>query len=200
MMRTKGRFSVTVLGICSLAVMLATTGCAYRLFFHDVDVAVTPEGEPQMAYTRPVKKLLVTETVVQTKEGAVDHTQAVSDAFAKTGVEIIKPVQLAVATQIAAPPSAPQSVPADHVVTVTINTPSSPLGAGQLFLGNKVQSTMTARSEMMEILPGGATKTVWMRNYTAQVAHGINVDSNAIGIQIVNEIAQDWANHYNARK
>ena len=149
----------------------------------------------------PSEDLLVTETVVQTKEGAVNLTQAVGDAFAKTGVEIIKPVQLAIATQVAASSTPAQSVPADDVLTVNINTLHSPLGLGQVLMGNKVQSTITARSEMMEILPGGATKTVWMRNYTAQVAHGFtNVDSNAIGIQIVNEIAQDWANHYNARK
>ena len=79
-MRTKGR-CWGALGVCLLTVMLATAGCAYRHFFHGVDVSVKPEGEPHMQYTKLVKKLLVTETVVQTKEGAVNLTQAVGDAF-----------------------------------------------------------------------------------------------------------------------
>jgi hypothetical protein len=163
--------------------------------FHGTDVAVNPIGEPQMAYTSPVKKLLVTETIIQTVEGPVNLTQAVSDAFARTGVEVIKPVQFTIGTQVAGQSTA-TSLPADHVITVTLDKPVSPLGPSQLILGTKTQTTIAVRSEMMTLLEGGATKTVWLRNYTANVAHGINYDANAIGAQIVNKLAEDWAHHY----
>jgi hypothetical protein len=119
----------------------------------------------------------------------------VSDAFAKTGVEVIKPVQFAIGTQVAGQSTA-TALPADHVITVTLDKPVSPLGPSQLILGTKTQTTIAVRSEMMALLGGGATRTVWLRNYTANVAHGINYDANAIGAQIVNTIAEDWANHY----
>ena len=138
-MRTKGR-CWSVLGVCLLVgTMLSTTGCMPLQILHGTAVAVNPIGEPQMAYTSPVKKLLVTETIVQTIEGPVILTQAVSDAFARTGVEVIKPVQFTIGTQVSGQ-SAATALPADHVLTVTLDKPVSPLGPSQLILGFPIVS------------------------------------------------------------